>query len=276
MAQTMNTWVRLQNIDRRILYTILIMVVAIPLLNPIGLPLKITRETQSAFDAIDRLPAGSLVMFATSINPGVMAEMEPQALAIIQHLINLDLKIVFNPYVPDAARYVDRYVDMCVAQGYQLGVDVMSLPYQAGAEMLYAAMGTDLKSAYEGVPSSPLWDSISSARSFSVWIDSTPGEGMRWAAAHIGAVHGIPIVASMTAGGLATSQPYYSSGQLIGMIAGLSGAAEYEVLARAPGKGASGMDAQSLGHMTIIIFIAIGNVAFFGARGHRRAAGGGN
>lgn len=272
MAQD-SLFVKLQNVDKRIIYTLLFLILIYPMFNPIGLPLPITREVQSSFDFIENLPSGSIIMFASANAPGTMAELEPQSVAVISHMLDKGHRIVFNPYAPETARFIDAYMEICIARGYQEGVNVMRLPFLAGAETLYAAMGQDIKSVYDMVPSSPLWDSIRSVRDFAVWIDITGGEGQRWAMAHIGDVHNVPIVSLITAVILAVVQPYYTSGQFVGIVSGLSGAAEYEVLARAPGKGAAGMDAQSLGHLLIIGFIALGNIAFFASRRPSRSSG---
>ena len=51
--------------------------------------------------------------------------------------------------------------------------------------------------------------------------------------------------------------------QLTGLLAGLKAAAEYETLIETPGTATSGMDAQSIAHLIIIIFIAIGNINYW-------------
>jgi len=56
--------------------------------------------------------------------------------------------------------------------------------------------------------------------------------------------------------------PFVQSGQLDGLLAGLRGAAEYELLLQAPGRALAMMDAQSMGHLLIIAFILIGNAAY--------------
>ncbi len=61
-------------------------------------------------------------------------------------------------------------------------------------------------------------------------------------------------------------QHYIRSGRAKGYLGGLRGAAEYEQLVKAPGKGLAGMDSQSLGHMTVIIFLILGNLGYFLSR----------
>jgi hypothetical protein len=266
---------RLQNIDRRIIYSVVFIVLLYPMFNPIGLPLKISLVTQSAYDFIESLPAGTLVMFTTAIAPGVAAELEPQAIAFLKHSISKKFRLVLNPVAAESPRFVDRYRDMLLKAGYVEGRDFLVLPFLAGGEILYGAMATDLKSAYSMIApgSSQLWDSLAGMQSFGLMVDCGGGESQLWALAHIEAKHKTPTIPLITAVILAVRQPYFTSGQYKGIISGLNGAAEYEVLARVPGRGAAGMDAQSMGHLWVIFTILLGNVAYFMTKGKKSPGG---
>jgi hypothetical protein len=67
--------------------------------------------------------------------------------------------------------------------------------------------------------------------------------------------------------------PFLSTGQLVGLLGGLSGAAEYEKLIDTPGDATIGMDAQSIVHILIIVLIVLGNIAYFATRRHKQAGG---
>ncbi|MFW6157074.1 MAG: hypothetical protein ACOC7J_07125, partial [Armatimonadota bacterium] len=67
--------------------------------------------------------------------------------------------------------------------------------------------------------------------------------------------------------------PYLQSGQLVGLINGLKGAAEYELLMEldpAVAPGMLGMSAQSIAHLLIIVLVIAGNIAYFASGRHRR------
>ena len=66
--------------------------------------------------------------------------------------------------------------------------------------------------------------------------------------------------------------PFVQAGQVKGMLQGLRGAAEYELLSGSPGVASAGMDAQSLGHLLIIGFIVVGNVAYIMSKRESRNA----
>ena len=57
--------------------------------------------------------------------------------------------------------------------------------------------------------------------------------------------------------------PFVVSKQIQGILAGMPGAAEYESLVGEKGSATSGMDAQSIAHLVIVLFIVLGNTAYF-------------
>ena len=56
--------------------------------------------------------------------------------------------------------------------------------------------------------------------------------------------------------------PLLRSGQINGLIGGLRGAAEYEVLIGQKGRAVAGMDAQSATHFAIIVLVILCNVFY--------------
>ena len=60
--------------------------------------------------------------------------------------------------------------------------------------------------------------------------------------------------------------PFLQSRQLVGLLGGLAGAAEYEALLGLPGSATAGMEPQSVTHVIIILFILLGNTVYFTTR----------
>ena len=57
-------------IDRRWIFLVLAVVLFIPIMKPIGLPNKtISRDTRRAYDFMEKLPAGSFVLFSLDYDP---------------------------------------------------------------------------------------------------------------------------------------------------------------------------------------------------------------
>jgi hypothetical protein len=89
---------------------------------------------------------------------------------------------------------------------------------------------------------------------------------------------GLPVAFGVTAVMATDYYPYIQSGQIVGMMGGLRGAAEYEVLehegghTETTGKAYRGMDVQSLAHILIILFVILGNIAYFAGGFHKKTA----
>jgi uncharacterized membrane protein YdjX (TVP38/TMEM64 family) len=67
------------------------------------------------------------------------------------------------------------------------------------------------------------------------------------------------MVAGVTAVSAPEFYPYLQSGQLLGLLGGMAGAAEYEKLRNEKGTATRGMDAQSLAHVFVAVCILLGN-----------------
>ncbi len=80
---------------------------------------------------------------------------------------------------------------------------------------------------------------------------------------------GLPIAFGVTAVMATDYYIYIQSGQIVGQMGGLRGAAEYETLlmengySTVPGKAFIGMDVQNIAHLLIIFLVILGNIAFF-------------
>lgn len=89
---------------------------------------------------------------------------------------------------------------------------------------------------------------------------------------------GLPVAFGVTAVSATDYTIYIQSGQLIGQMGGLRGAAEYEVLLsdtgyfQKPDRAFIGMDVQNAAHLLILFFILLGNIAYFAGGFHKKGA----
>jgi hypothetical protein len=89
---------------------------------------------------------------------------------------------------------------------------------------------------------------------------------------------GLQVAFGVTAVMATDYYPYIQSGQVIGMMGGLRGAADYEVLSLEggytdqTGRAYRGMDVQSLAHIVIILMVILGNIAYFASGMRKKTA----
>ena len=92
----MNDWItKLQNLDRRVIYLILIFAVTIPLIKPLGLPIPPSDRSQRFFDIIDGLKAGDKILFSCDYNPSGAPELQPMNEAVLRHCFSKGVKVFY-------------------------------------------------------------------------------------------------------------------------------------------------------------------------------------
>ena len=90
----MNLADRLLQIDRRIIFLVIGLATLLPLLYPIGLPIKKSPEVVSIYDYIERLPEGSVFLLSMDFDPASKPELEPQATALLRHAFRKNLRVI--------------------------------------------------------------------------------------------------------------------------------------------------------------------------------------
>ncbi len=260
---------RLQNIDRRVIYTVLLIVLLGPMIKPIGIPLTINKTTYQMYNLIESLnPQSDIVMLAMDYSVAGAADVHPQAVAVAKHLANRGIKMVMVAFVPDGPMLAERVLNI-LGDRVTYGEDIVNLGYLSGGESAVKKFidepATTFPRDHRGnaISSLPIMSNIKTIHDFSLIVDFQTGSP-----GYQDFLRQLPAGGPLYAAGIVTVSvpnvmPYLDSGQFAALLPGLRGGAEYEVLIGEPGEGAARMDAQSLGHMVIVTFIIVGNVAYF-------------
>ena len=69
---------RMLKIDRRIIFLVIGLCTLMPLLYPVGLPIKISPEVRGVYDYIESLPEGSVFLLSLDFDPASKPELHPQ------------------------------------------------------------------------------------------------------------------------------------------------------------------------------------------------------
>ncbi|MDP2872780.1 MAG: hypothetical protein Q8P31_09615 [Bacillota bacterium] len=264
---------RLQNIDTRIIHALILILILLPLLRPIGLPVQISAGTRAAYNAIEAIPAGSLVLWAYEMNAANEPELMPAAIAWFHHLMRKRCKIVaFSIYSEEAPIFAQKAFETVGKEyNYVYGEEFVVMPFRAGMETAVAAIGRDIHGVFptdffgNRTDTMPLMQEIKGLSDFAILL-KTSGWGPDVFVRQMVTVYGIPMVANCTGIVAPGAMAYLSAGQIQGLVGALTGAAEYEQLLRRPGTAAAMMDAQSTTHMLTVILVLLGNVGFYASR----------
>lgn len=267
----MNILERLGKIDTRVIYTLLILVLLFPLVKPLGLPITVSDFTKKSYAVLDGLQTGDKIIMDVGYSVSGASDVQPQTVAILKHLFGKGVRIIFVGNQTDDPMVIESLVKPYEAGGKQYGVDFVNLGYLAGGENAIAAYCQNLKKSYpvcfrgQDTTTLPILEGVNSASDVKMFVFfSTQNSDM-----YVRQVsqYKIPIIGGLINTISPQAIPYVNAGQLAGILIGLRGGAEYEMLMKAPGQGVASMDAQSMGHLLIIAFIIFANVSYLATRG---------
>jgi hypothetical protein len=268
---------RLLRLDRRIIFVMIALATALPLLFPVNLPIAVSPRVQAAYDTIDRQPAGGYVLMSLDYEPDIMAELQPMAIAVLRHCFRKGLKPVVLTLYPAAPGLIERALNIAAtAEGKKRNVDYVFLGYKSGSQSVILGLGESIRTMFPtdfwGTP----LEQIPMMRGHNAYADfplvvNLSGSAIADYYIRIAATrYRRPMVLGATAVMTTDYYPYLSSGQILGLIGGMKGAAEYERLNDFFGDARRGMDAQSLVHVVIVVLVILGNAALIATGGLRR------
>jgi hypothetical protein len=275
--------IRLEKLDPRIIYSLILIFTILPLIYPIGLPIPISSEVRQAYEFIESLPAKSVVLIGNEFTAPSWTELGPSYIAVLKHLIRKDIKFVIMAYFsaeapaafdsmikPRIQGYLDKY-------NYKYGVDWVDLGYLSGGESALAAYATNIyitKTDRYGRPLDelPLYQKLKGFKDFALVIELDPGAHLPEYLRQFQTTFGTPHI-TITYGVTKSAYiPYLASGQIKGMMAAIGGGAEYEQLVGAPGVASAGMDAVSTSHLLAAALLILGNITYM--IGRKKGGGG--
>jgi hypothetical protein len=277
----MTVWDRLLRIDRRWIFLCIALAVLVPFLTNLKFrPGTPSPATQSLYEYIESLPPRSVVMLSFDYGPAAMPEMQPMAVALIRQCLGRHLRVLAMALNPQGTQMADDAF-RAVAPGLKAryGTDYANLGFKPGYTAVIMAMGSSFLGTYpqdtRGTPvgALPVMKGIKNFDQVSlVHVLASSSSPDSWIAFAHQRFH-VTVSLGITAVMATDYYPFLQSHQVVGMLNGMRGAAEYEVLVRRPDRGALGMSSQSVAHLVIMLFVLIGNVGYFAGRRARRSPG---
>ena len=267
----MNIWAKLGTIDRRWVYLAVGITVIIPLFVPLKLPIGITPEAQELYDSVEALPDSSIVLLTFDYYASTVAETQPMSVAALHQLFRKNMKIITMTTIPLGGPTIAQNVmrDMAAKYGKKYGIDYVNLGYKANYTAVLKGMGIAIENIYptdqHGTPLNqlPLMQNVKNYDDIDYIFVVADNAILDYWVSIVNAQYGKPIGAGTTAVMAPKFYSFVQSGQMTGLLGGMKGAAEYEILVGEPDKAVLGMNSQSLVHLLIIAFVIVGNIALF-------------
>jgi len=272
--------IKFKEVERRVIFLFIFVSVASPILFPTVFKEKATPIVKKVFDKIENLPSGSKILLSYDFDPAMAPEVQPMADAFSRHCLVKGHKIIFMCLFATGQGQFTQTMTNVIQPEFpekQDGIDYVNIGYKAGNEGVLNVIISDFKKMFPTDVNTVPYDSIEvfngvrSCKDMDLIISIGGGRpGIKEWILFVGDPGNIPIATGVAAVVAPQLYPYYPK-QLLGLLGGVKGAAEYEseLVANypqfkdSPTPALKMMGPQTLAHIVIMAFIIIGNVLFF-------------
>ena len=266
----MNFAERMLHIDRRLIFLLIGVCTLLPLLYPVGLAIKVSPEVRGVYDYIEALPEGSVFLLSMDYDPASKPELYPQAVALLRHAFRKNLRVIgMTLWLPGTGLAEQVMTKVAGEMGKVSGKDYVFLGWSPGSGSLIINMGQDLYKAfptdYYSQPTRELavLKGIQTLRDVNYVVSLAAGtSGIETWYVYGKDKYKFELGGGCTGVIAPGLYPLLRSGQINGLIGGMRGAAEYEVLIGQKERAVAGMDAQSATHFAIILLVILCNVFY--------------
>lgn len=253
--------------------TLVLIAMIIPAMNPLGLPLMTGDMSKAWYNTVDELPEGSLVMFDIGYGSGGYPSLGPGNIAALHQMFENGLKVMMMstqleggmmyPLIMEGVKPEENY-------GLVYGEDYIFLGYIAGTQTAMAGVLGDLRALvsndYNGdsLDSFPIMEGVAGAQDYDlVAYMTTSGDIAEGWVYQAYSQHSRPVLGGCLSMMTTSIKPYYDSGQILGIMDGIKGAADLEFLTGHPGDAIVSSDILSFTQTLVIILIIVGNISYW-------------
>jgi len=272
-----------REVERRIIFLFVGLAVSIPLLFNITFSEKATPVVLNVFNKIDSLPPGSKILLSYDYGPSMAPEVEPMSNAFVRHCLVKGHKLYLMALWATGQSLASAAVDSIMKNEFPEkvnGIDYVNIGYKAGGTGVLNVIITDIRKMYLtdvggiDLDSMTIFKGVKSLKDMDLLVSIGGGfPGVKEWVLFAGAPGNIPTAGGCAAVSAPLLYPYYPK-QMLGLLGGIKGAAEYESelmkryprFRKTPTPGIKMMGPQTLAHLIIIAFIVIGNISFFISR----------
>jgi hypothetical protein len=237
------------------------------------------------YNAVGALSTGDVAILSFDFGPATIPENRPQAKASAFHAKQKGARVIGIAFWATGAVLGEEILrevyglpaepkpNDALADGLVYGVDLVYIGYHPGAAVGISAFAENtwftvsVDHFGNRFDELPLMDEVRNAGHFDIWIEIMSGTpGIDEVVMYVYTPFPLPVVTGGTAVTIPGVMPYYAAEQVVGLLNGLAGAGEYEFLLNVdygyPYEQGPGLDAQSVAHVLVILFVVIGNIGF--------------
>ncbi len=280
----------LGRLDRRVIFVIIALSVILPMIFKIKLATRPSPIVERIYEKVESLPPRSRVLLTYDYGPSTIPENRPMSHAVLRHLMARDHQVYLLTIWATGPDMITRSIEDVIKADFPdkvYGTDYVDLGYKAGNQGVINSTVANFKTLFTGdfagtpINQIAMMQDVETLADFDLIVAIGSGfPGVKEWVQFGGDRANVPVAGGVTAVEAPLLYPYYPR-QLLGLMGGLQGAAEYEAALvqgypqyKATSEVAIGkMGPQTVAHLVILAFIVIGNAAYFlggGRKGGQR------
>jgi hypothetical protein len=277
----------LATIDRRFVYLLILIALVIPLALKVHLTPAPMRSAQKFFDVVEAQKAekGTFVLLVFDFGPNSKAENFPQTEVVVEHLMRRRIPFaVYSQYLQAEpllesipAEVAARLSREDPSQTWEYGKDWANLGYRVGGALFIQGLvraerlGEVLKKDARGndIATLPLFHGVLGIKSISLLAQFSSLTGTLETILQFFQTEEYrpPLLHGCTSITIPAAYIFLDSGQMVGLLEGIAGAASYSALldgkypGREPDRSTLMMTGLGVAHLVIIGLVILGNIA---------------
>ncbi len=252
------------------LVLILLLILAAVGLGFLPMPRLFSAETVTFYNTVETLPADVPVLVALEYSPAFAAELQPISITTMDQLVAKDARVSFistQPAGPILAEQLLQQIQTRIPS-YDISTKTANLGYLAGGSTGLQGFAIRpaavIRNGWDGQPawSKPALNGVSRLDQFAAVIVLSENADLSrdWIEQVQPRMGSVPLLIATSAQTGPLLQPYTASGQIKGLVAGISGAAAYENILGKPSKGSELWGLYLVGQVLAILLIILGLV----------------
>ncbi|MFA4985755.1 MAG: hypothetical protein WC712_04140 [Candidatus Brocadiia bacterium] len=260
---------KLLTINPRYVYLVVAVAVIFPMVWDLRLPTVTSPPVEMLYKEIESLPPQSRIILSMDYDPSTVPELHPMSAALLRQCFAKGIR-VFGMTLNIQGQSLGVEIMDRIAKEFNIpndGSQYVFVGFRPGPVIIQ--IGEDIIETFQtdfqkrDLRSLPMMVGVKNLDQFELCISlSGTSVGYSWIATP-GTRYRKKIAVGVTGILVSNFYPYLQSGQLVGMLGGLKGAAEYENLIQHEDKAKQGMGSQSAAHILIILLIIAGNIIYF-------------
>jgi hypothetical protein len=263
----------LEDIDPRIIFWLLVILIALPMITPLGLPVFISDNTERFAEEMREVPSGGAIVMSLDHSVGAATNVRGQERVIARFFGQRgDVRILIWGIHQDTFVNFQTNIEP-ILQEYDMeyGKDYVLLGYLPGQETAVAKLADNVRAFSVDHFNNPVNDlealeGLQDASDIDKVFTFDTSQATDYYIGHWYQRYDTQICGSYLGQYISTAEAQLSAGQLQAISGDIRGAAELEAEFDFPPESARITDTMSLTHSLILLLLLIGNVQYYLSR----------